>query len=145
MLKLGVNTLLAITLAGVSACAPTGSVPQSSQTGPLVSSLQVETRGDSVRFLLQVTNAGTQPVDLTFPSGQSFDFVVLQNGRELWRWSADRIFTQAIRTETLPPGDTRSYDAAWAPPAGVRGELVARGFLTARGNRAEQRSYFRLP
>ena len=134
-------------VAGVAACAPREAVPGSpnASTGPLVSSLQVEPSSDSVRFILQVTNTTTAPVALEFSSGQTFDFVVLDGEREIWRWSADRMFTQALRAETLAAGETRSYEAAWRPPAGVRGRLVARGHLTARGHRAEQQSYFQLP
>jgi hypothetical protein len=145
MRNLLLDILLAAVLAGTFACTPGGTMSQASGTGPLVSSLQVETRGDSVRFLLQVTSTATEPVTLTFPSGQSADFMVLQGDRELWRWSADRMFTQAIRTETLAPGETRSYEAVWTRPAGVRGELVARGVLSAREHRVEQQSHFRLP
>ncbi len=145
MRRLLLHILLAAVLAGTYACVPGGTVSAASHTSPLVSSLQVETRGDSIRFLLQVTNAEAGPVTLTFPSGQSADFVVLQGGRELWRWSADQMFTQAVRTETLPPGGTRSYEALWTRPAGVRGELVARGVLTAREHRVEQQAHFRLP
>ncbi|HEX2095539.1 MAG TPA: BsuPI-related putative proteinase inhibitor [Longimicrobiaceae bacterium] len=142
---------LALAASGAIACAaangpmPDDSSAGSTGPGPLVSSLQVETSADSIRFVLQVTNTGPTPVTLDFTSGQSFDFVVQQGGREVWRWSADRMFTQALRTETLRPGDTRSFDAAWVPPAGTRGEFVARGFLTARQYRAEQRAQFRFP
>jgi len=134
-------------LAGAAACTPRETVPgpSAASAGPLVSSLQVETSTDSVRFVLQVTNATAAPMALEFSSGQTFDFVVLDGERELWRWSADRMFTQALRSETLAAGETRTYEAAWRPPAGVRGRLVARGYLTARGLRAEQQSYFQLP
>lgn len=145
MLKLLVNLLLAAAAVGTSACAPYRAVPQHLPPGSLVSSLNVETARDSVRFVYQVTNAAGAPVALTFPSGQSFDLVVEGGGRELWLWSADRMFTQAVRTETLAPGETRTYTAAWSPPAGVSGELAARAFLTAREHRAEQPASFRLP
>jgi hypothetical protein len=113
--------------------------------GPLASSLQVTRTGDSVRFVLQVSNAGTAPVALTFPSGQTFDFAVSREGRELWRWSAERGFTQAVRETTIAPGETQRYEASWLPPAGTRGTLVARGWLSAQQVRAEQSTAFTLP
>ncbi|HEV2146957.1 MAG TPA: BsuPI-related putative proteinase inhibitor [Longimicrobiaceae bacterium] len=134
---------LVLAVALVSACA--AGALGGGGSGALVSSLQVETFPDSVRLSLQVTNAGSQPVTLDFPSGQSFDFLVTRGGAEVWRWSSDRMFTQALRTETLAPGETRAFDAAWQPPAGTSGEFVARGFLTARGHAAEQQARFRLP
>ncbi|MDQ4078447.1 MAG: hypothetical protein M3220_19655, partial [Chloroflexota bacterium] len=39
-----------------------GAMPDETRTTPLVSSLQVESVGDSVRFTLMVTNVGTQPL-----------------------------------------------------------------------------------
>lgn len=111
----------------------------------LVSSLQVEPFADSVQFHLSVTNPAAEPVQLTFPSGQSFDFVVMDNGREVWRWSGDQMFTQAIRTETLQPGQTQSYRATWMAPSGMSGEFTVRGMLTAQEHRVEQETRVRLP
>ncbi|HEX2187635.1 MAG TPA: BsuPI-related putative proteinase inhibitor [Longimicrobiaceae bacterium] len=145
MPRLVARISLALALAAGVACAAAGTSAGGAAAGPLVSSLQVETAGDSVRFVLQVTNASAAPARLEFPSGQSFDFVVERDGAELWRWSADRMFTQAVRSETLASGETRTYEAAWRPPAGVGGELVARGILTAGDARAEQQARFRLP
>lgn len=112
---------------------------------PLVSTLQVESSADSLRFLLQVTNAAGEALQLTFPTGQSFDFVVLQNDRELWRWSSDQMFTQAIRTERLAPGETRTFEASWQRPPGARGAITVRGFLTAQEHRGEQQAEVQLP
>ena len=146
--------LVAIVLA---ACAPQQPEPQppSEDRAPmadsaagstsLVSSLQVEPSADSVQFHLSVTNASAEPVQLTFPSGQSFDFTVTDNGREVWRWSADQMFTQAVRTEMLQPGQTQSYRAAWIPPSGLSGEFMVRGMLTAQEHRVEQETRVRLP
>lgn len=144
MLQFAVRSLLALAV-GVSAACAAATAPPNAARDPLVSSLQVATTADSVRFVLQVTNSGPAPVVLEFPSGQTHDFVVTRGGTELWRWSADRVFTQALRSETLAPGETRAFDGAWRPAAGTGGELEARGLLTARGRPAEQRAAFRLP
>lgn len=146
--------LVAVALA---ACAPQQPEPQppsedrapmaDSAAGsvPLVTSLQVEPFADSVEFQLSVTNPSAEAVQLTFPSGQSFDFTVMDNGREVWRWSADQMFTQAVRTETLQPGQTQSYRAVWMPPASLSGEFTVRGMLTAQEHRVEQETRVRLP
>jgi hypothetical protein len=141
--QIATRFVLALLVVLTSACA--AAVQGGSASAPLVSSLQVETFPDSVRFALQVTNPGPGTVTLDFPTGQSFDFLVARGGTEVWRWSADQVFTQALRTESLAPGETRTFTAAWEPPAGTRGDFVARGFLTARGTRAEQQAQFRLP
>ena len=111
----------------------------------LVSSLQVEQLGDTLRMQLQVTNTSDAPVALTFPSGQSFDFFALRDGEEIWRWSLDQMFTQAIRSETLAPGATLQYDAVWSPPPGISGEITIAGTLTALDKQIEQRTQVSLP
>ncbi|MBW3571835.1 MAG: hypothetical protein KY467_12075, partial [Gemmatimonadetes bacterium] len=82
---------------------PDGMLPPPPPTQPpqtvdeqLVTSLNVET-GDTVRLTLQVTNASAAPVRFTFPSGQTYDFVVRPAGAgaQLWRWSDGMGFTQA--------------------------------------------------
>jgi hypothetical protein len=145
-----VRPLLALAVALSAACAAPRTVPAAGTTSgagadPLVASLQVAAFADSVRFALQVTNAGSAPVELEFASAQTHDFVVSRAGVELWRWSADLMFAQALRSDTLAPGETRAFEGTWRVPPGTRGELVARGFLTARGRRAEQQAAFRLP
>ncbi|HEX8903853.1 MAG TPA: BsuPI-related putative proteinase inhibitor, partial [Longimicrobiaceae bacterium] len=72
-------------------------------SGPLASSLQIQATADGVAFSLAVTNSTQRPVTLEFRSGQTYDFGVSDGGREVWRWSADRMFTQALRSETLGP------------------------------------------
>lgn len=142
--------MLLLLLAVGAACTPRGeeSTPsgESSPTGgPLASSLQVEPGGDSVHLVFGVTNTSAEPVELNFSSGQSSDFVVLEGEREVWRWSADRFFTQALRSETLAPGETARYEASWTPPAGVRGPLTARAMLTDQAYRPDASVRFELP
>jgi hypothetical protein len=128
-----------VTAAG--ACAGRGGAPTD---GPLASSLHAESFSDSVRFSLQVTNASTAPVRLTFSSAQLFDFLVSQDGREVWRWSADRAFAQALHELILAPGETRAFDAVWHRDAGTRGELQVRAVLAGEPYRVEQQTRFHL-
>ena len=139
-------TLAACTPGPEASEPPSGTAPAPTQSqGPLVTSLQVETHADSARFVLQVTNSGTTPLRVVFSSGQSYDFVVRQGGRELWRWSADMGFTQAVREETWAPGETRTFTEAWRFPAGTRGDFTAVARLTSSTHPAEQTAAFRLP
>jgi hypothetical protein len=126
--------------------APGGAAgPANGAAAPLVSSLSVAPAADSVRLTLQVTNAGPQPVRLQFRDGQVYDFAVSAGGREVWRWSADRGFTQALRTETLAAGETRSWNETWRPAAGSRGEFTATARLVATSHPVETSTRFRLP
>ena len=75
---------------------------------------------EDVVFVFHVVNTGPEPVDLTFRSGQSADVSVYAEDDELvWRWSSDKMFTQAIETETLEPEQTLERVYTWEnPPSG---------------------------
>ena len=153
---------LAMLAAFAAACAPgtpggppppassgaSGSAGASDAAAPaqaLVTTLQVEPAGDSVRFTLQVTNPGPAPLALHFRSGQSYDFVVTDGAATVWRWSEDMMFTQALRSETLAPGETRRVAETRRPAASLRGrELTVLARLTSTPA-AERSQRFRLP
>ncbi len=113
--------------------------------GPLLPSLQASAVGDSVHFAFQITNTSSQPVELRYRNGQSYDFLVLRGEMEVWRWSSDQMFTQALRQEQLQPGETLEFEESWRVPTGLRGELIAVGRLTSENRSVEQRAHFRLP
>jgi hypothetical protein len=76
----------------------------------------------SVSFVtrLSLRNTSGQPVTLQFPSGQSYDVVVRNgNGDQVYRWSAEKGFTEAIRTETLDSGERN-----FAVPVRINGPLA---------------------
>ncbi len=70
-------------------------------------------RGDRVNITFTKCNVSGSTVRLRYNTSQRYDFVVLRNGREVWRWSDDRFFTQADGTEVLQPRDCRTYRATW--------------------------------
>ena len=99
-------------------------------TDDLATSLIARVGQGSVDFVLNVTNAGGQPIRLDFNSGQRFDVSVTDSaGNGVWHWSADKSFIQSLGTETLEPGATLAYEATWpdAPPGSYRalGEITA--------------------
>lgn len=135
----------ALLAALAAACVPASPSAAPAAEGPLVASLSVRTGGGAVEMALQVTNASEAPVEVTFPSGQSYDFAVRQGERELWRWSADMMFTQAVRTTVLAPGETLDFSERWAPPAGTAGEMEAEGSLVSSSHPLRRTATFRLP
>lgn len=110
------HVLLAMAIV-VAGCA-SGNRGGEPEEGALVPSLEVSTGGSSVDLVLQVTNPSEEPVELNFASGQIYDFVVLEGEREIWRWSEDQMFTQALRRERLGPGESRRFEAQWRPRPG---------------------------
>jgi hypothetical protein len=104
-------------------------------TMTLNGTLDATVDGD-VEFTLTVTNTGPDPVDLTFRSGKRADVVVTDtdSGEEVWRWSQGRMFTQAISTVELAPGETLDRSFTWSdPPAG---RYEAEGTLAANSHTA---------
>ncbi|MFC7187011.1 BsuPI-related putative proteinase inhibitor [Halorubrum yunnanense] len=107
------------------------------------------TGGDSgVMLALTVTNGGDDPVTLRFRTGQRADFAAFEpaagDGADdprrstvgpVWRHAEGRLFTGALGTETLAPGESATYEATWPdPPAG---EYLVVGTLTAEEGDAE--------
>lgn len=89
--------------------------------GTLVPTLAIETEGEAVRFALAVENSGNKTVEMHFPDGQTHDVVVLDSvGREVWRWAAGRMFTQAHTTEVIAGGEALRVSEEWrrTAPAG---------------------------
>lgn len=61
--------------------------------------------GDTVVLKLLVRNDNVTSLDLVFPTSQTYDFTLVDtSGREVWRWSDGRMFTQALVQRTLEAG-----------------------------------------
>lgn len=70
--------------------------------------------GDAVEVTVVARNVSNSPLSLVFTSGQRLDLVVRRpRGDEVWRWSHDKAFTQAIQTVVLRPQDTTVIREAW--------------------------------
>ena len=66
---------------------------------------------DNIKMALTVRNAGDRSVVLRFNDGQIYDFTIkeMSTGIGLWRWSADRTFTQEAWSVILAPGEEITY------------------------------------
>ncbi|MCC6770354.1 MAG: hypothetical protein IT360_03995 [Gemmatimonadaceae bacterium] len=137
--------LLVATACGPRARATESAARQRLVDGPpVVSSFDVSTQGD-VRFALHVTNNAGKRMELTFPSGLTHDIVVLDDlGREVWRWSEGRMFTQTLQNRILDASETVSYAAEWQPET-AHGAFVAVASLRSENHPVEQRVRFVLP
>jgi hypothetical protein len=95
-----------------------------------------------VRLALDVTNVGAKHAELTFPSGQSYEFVVVDSvGKEVWRWSQKRLFTQGVQNKQLGAGDAMQIAETWKPA--VRpGRYTAIATLRSSNFPVEQRVDF---
>ena len=110
----------------------------------LASSLEVHV-ADGVTFAFRVTNGDLKRTELTFPSGLTHDIVVLDAiGREVWRWSEGRMFTQAMQNRVLEANETMTYEANWKGTL-PQGKYVAIASLSDQDRPLEQRVEFSIP
>lgn len=73
----------------------------------LGSAFVVQIEPHALRFALDLTNASKKNVELSFASGQTYDFSVIDStGREVYRWGATRMFTQSVQNRTIDGGET---------------------------------------
>ncbi|MHB1416094.1 MAG: BsuPI-related putative proteinase inhibitor [Chloroflexota bacterium] len=106
--------------------------------------------GDPVKFTVTVKNDGSAPAALQFNSGQRFDIVVLDaQGNEVWKWSNGMMFTMALGTLELQPGESKSFDATWDQKDGKgaqvgAGHYMAQGWITAQGLNAQGAADFAI-
>ena len=63
------------------------------------------TTGSTLWWAFDLKNTGVEPLGLAFSSGQRADVVLSREGVEEYRWSADKVFTEAIETVTIAPGE----------------------------------------
>jgi hypothetical protein len=111
----------------------------------LIASLDVRVHGDTAELGLHVTNASAEAVVAAFATAQRYDFAVLTpDGREVWRWSADRAFAQATGEESVPAGGWLQYREQW-PGAGRRGRYIAEARLTSTNRPIVLRTEFEVP
>ena len=122
-----------------------GTTHSHSDGAALVSQLDVKLDRHDVQFALHVTNQGRKHVEVAFPNGQTHEFVVVDSlGREVWRWSASRLFTQALQNKLLGGGETMSVGERWTHPQ-ARGKYTVIATLNSSNFPIQERADFVLP
>src|ERR1035437_2976905 len=106
--------------AGAIRTSRTSRARSSAPNGPALVSRLVVVVKNGVSMDFRVMNAGTKRLEVNFPSGQTHEVVVVDSlGREVFRWSKGRMFTQSLQNKVLHASDTLDYDAVWQnAPAG---------------------------
>lgn len=109
---------------------------------PLSPSFDVDV-ADGVRFEFSVVNEGKKKLELNFASGRTHDVVVLDSlGKEVWRWSKGRIFTQAMQNRVLRTSDSLTYEESWN--GATPGRYVAVATLSSANFPITQRAEFEV-
>lgn len=106
----------------------------------------VRATDSTIRFALHVVNTGKKRVELTFPSGQTYDFAILDSlGREVWRWGNGRMFTQALRNRTLDRGEGMDLEETLTRTNFAPGRYTARATLASANFPVVQDTEFTIP
>jgi len=70
--------------------------------------------GETVLISMKLINHGTENISLTFFSGKTSDFKVLnEQGEQVCLWSYNKVFIAVLRTITIHPGEVLSYNMTW--------------------------------
>ncbi len=111
---------------------------------PLKSAFIVRAEARAIHFSLDLTNRSKKHVELAFPSGQEYDFVVMDSvGREVYRWGKERMFTQSLQNRVLDGGETMRFEER-AEKALPNGSYVAVATLRSSNYPVQERVMFRL-
>lgn len=108
--------------------------------------LYVRAGESPMRLALHVTNTSKKRVELTFPTGQTHDFVILDTaGREVWRWGAGRMFTQALRNKLLSAGASIELVEEIGRVSLAPGRYLVRASLTSENYPLVQEAELKVP
>ena len=108
------------------------------------SDFKVQIEPHALRFALNLTNAGKKHVEVDFPNGQQYEFSVRDSvGREVYRWSTGRMFTQSVQNRLIDGGDSIRFDERVETTL-PRGKYVAIATLRSSNFPMTERSTFEL-
>jgi len=97
-----------------------------------------------VEFKLDVRNNTSKMVELRFPSGKTHDFIVYDvSGKEVWRWSRSRMFTQGLQNKLVKGKDFATFSEQW-DSGSLTGRFTAVAILPSDNHPIEERIEFEL-
>jgi hypothetical protein len=118
------------------------------KAAPIVTTFDITRPKDDaekLRFTLSVKNNTTKMLELRFPDGQTHDFFVKDfAGKVIWRWSEGRMFTSAMKSETLKGKGETAFEESWSIE-GQHGSFTAVAILKSNNYPIETSVQFMLP
>ncbi|MCC3355560.1 BsuPI-related putative proteinase inhibitor [Bacillus sp. REN16] len=80
----------------------------------LQTNLSIETGENEATFTISLKNTNDNSVKVTIPGGQKYEIVVTDaNGKEVYRYSIDKMFIQSIEEMELKPGEEKVWEEPW--------------------------------
>jgi intracellular proteinase inhibitor BsuPI len=118
------------------------------KAAPIVTTFDItrpKNDAEKLRFTLNVKNNTNKMLEIRFPDGQTHDFVVKDfAGKEIWRWSEGRMFTSAMKSETLKGKGETAFEESW-DIEGQHGSFTAVAILKSNNFPVETSVQFMLP
>jgi hypothetical protein len=118
------------------------------KAAPIVTTFDITRPKDDaekLRFTLNVKNNTTKMLEIRFPDGQTHDFFVKDfTGKVIWRWSEGRMFTSAMKSETLKGKGETAFEESW-DIGGQHGSFTAVAILKSNNFPVETSVQFMLP
>ena len=75
--------------------------------------------GEVLSFSLEISNTQDKTFKLFFPTSKIYDFAVYdESGKEVYRWSRNKLFTQVITRIVLKPKETKVFSLEWDQKVG---------------------------
>lgn len=109
----------------------------------LASSFNVNVK-NGVQFKLDVKNNTKRMTELRFPSGMTHEFIVFdESGKEVWRSSSGRMFTQMTQAKLVKSNDSAEYAAVWNG-RNAHGKFTAVAILSSENHPVQERVEFSL-
>jgi len=72
-----------------------------------------------VSFSLEISNTQDKTLKLFFPTSKIYDFTVYdESGKEVYRWSGNKLFTQVVTRVILKPKEVRKFNLEWEQKVG---------------------------
>lgn len=85
--------------------------------------------GQKVPLKLRLKNRREQPLQVTSPA---YDFIVMQEDREIWRWSYGKPILKGSEQKTLAPGEVLEFTEEW-DQRDSKGNPIPSGTYAVRG------------
>lgn len=84
------------------------------ESGELELQVDVNVAEHQTEFILTLANNSNEMKKLEFPTGQKYEIIVMDgNDQEVYRYSAGKMFTQAIEYALIKQGESVQWEERW--------------------------------
>lgn len=89
---------------------------------------------EPINITLTIFNHTEDTVTFTFTSSQRYDFSIKREGKNIWRWSANKAFAQVMGKEKIEPRESLVYKETYRPGKKLApGIYLITGIITCKG------------